>query len=144
MSNALRRQRGIVLVVSLLMIAVLALLATASINLGGGSMRIVQNQQAERDAVTTADAVIEETLSDLDVLTNGTSLQETRNGIDVARSGPVCVGDTILPGFSLTNDLALQHNYYRFEVTATDSGSGADARIRAGVRVLQNAGTCGP
>lgn len=138
-----RHQRGIVLVVSLLMIAVLALLATASINLGTGSALIVQNQQSEQVAVAAADALVEETLSDLNVLTDGTALPpETRDGVTVERSAPVCMGDTPLPGFSLTNNLALQHNYYRFEVTAVESSTDANARIRVGVRVLQNAGTC--
>lgn len=138
-----QRQRGVVLVVSLLMITVLALLATASINLGTGSMLIAQNQQSEQVAVTAADTLVEETLSDLDVLANGTPLPpETRDGVTVERTAPVCMGSATLPGFSLTNKLALQHNYYRFQVTATETGTNANANIQAGARVLQNAGTC--
>lgn len=137
------RQRGVVLVVSLLMIAVLALLATASINLGTGSMLIVENQQSEQVAVSAADALIEETLSDLPALQNGTALgPETRGTLTVQRTSPVCVGSTTLPGFSLTNNLALQHNYYRFQVSATEANTGAGATIQTGARVLQNAGTC--
>lgn len=137
------RQRGVVLVISLLMIAVLALLATASINLGTGSMLIVQNQQSEQVAVSAADALIEETLSDLDVLADGTALPaEVRDGVTVARSAPICVGSATLAGFSLTNKLALQHNYYRFQVSANETATDASASIKIGVRVLQNAGTC--
>lgn len=138
-----QRQKGVVLVVSLLMIAVLALLATASINLGAGNMLIVQNQQSEQIAVTAADALIEETLSDLTILSNRTALAaENRDGVTVSRTAPVCVGQTTLAGFSLTNNLALQHNYFRFDVSATETDTGASVDIHTGVRVLQNAGSC--
>lgn len=143
MTTDRQRQRGVVLVVSLLMITVLALLATASINLGTGSMLIVQNQQSEQVAVTAADTLVEETLSDLSVLTDGKALgPETRDGVVVERTAPVCMGDATLPGFSLTNNLALQHNYYRFRISATETATDADADIQVGARVLQNAGTC--
>ena len=138
-----QRQKGVVLVVSLLMIAVLALLATASINLGGTSMQVLSNQQAQQDTAAAAETEIEATISELGNFTNGVAWQGQRDGINVDRSAPVCVGDAIMPGFSLTNQLALQHNYYQFRVTATDADSGAATAARVGVRVLQNAGTCG-
>lgn len=138
-----QRQRGVVLVVSLLMITVLALLATASINLGAGNMLIVHNQQSEQVAAAAAEALVEETLNNLDVLVDGTPLPpEIRDGVTVERTAPVCVGDTTLAGFSLTNTLALQHNYYRFQVSATETATNAGADIQIGTRVLQNAGTC--
>lgn len=138
-----QRQRGVVLVVSLLMITVLALLATASINLGAGSMLIVQNQQSEEVAAAAADTLVEETLSDLDALANGTPLgPETRDGVVVQRTAPVCMGAVTLPGFSLTNNLALQHNYYRFRVSADETDTNASSNVQVGTRVLQNAGTC--
>lgn len=137
-----RQQRGVVLVVSLLMIAVLALLATASINLSGGSMQVIGNQQAQRETASVAETEVETTISRLANLTNGVGWNGEREGIDVTRSAPICIGEAIVPGFSLTNQLALQHNYYQFRVTATDADSGAATAVHAGVRVLQNAGTC--
>lgn len=138
------RQHGIVLVVSLLMIAVLALLATASINLSTGSMLIVHNQSSEQIATEFANALVEETLSDLDALKNGVALgPETRNGVAVERTAPVCVAYTPVPGYSLLPGSPVpQYNYYRFAVEATDADSNANARVTVGARVLQNAGTC--
>lgn len=137
-----RRQRGVILVVSLLMIAVLALLAAASINLGSGEMLIVGNKQAQRASASAADAVIENSISNLNAFTAPAPLTETRDGINVTRTAPVCTADTTVAGFSLTNPLALQHNYYEFEVTASDPKTGAQSHIRAGVRILQNADSC--
>lgn len=136
------KQRGVVLVVSLLMIAVLALLATASINLGGSSIQVISNQQAQRATEAAAETEIEATISDLGNFTGELAWQGKRDGIDISRNAPVCVGEATLPGFSLTNKLALQHNYYQFRVTAADAGSGAATSVRTGVRVLQNADTC--
>lgn len=139
-----QRQRGIVLVVSLLMIAVLALLATASINLGTGSALIVGNQQAEQATQAQADALVEETINNLDIFKNRVELApEMRDGFEVFRSKPVCVAFTVVPGFSFRqNAPAPQYNYFRFTVGAEEASSGAQARVQTGVRVLQPPGTC--
>jgi hypothetical protein len=136
------RQKGVVLVVSLLMIAVLALLATASINLSGGSMLVIGNQQAQQDAAAAAETEVEATISDLDNFTDEVAWAGQRDGIAIARSAPVCIGDAPMPGFSLTNPLALQHNYYQFRVTANDADSGAGTAVNIGVRALYLADTC--
>lgn len=137
-----RRQRGIVLVVSLLMIAVLALLATASINLGSGSALIVSNQRANQATQAAADAVVEETINDLHTLENRVALpEETRNGITVSRDEPVCIAFTPVDGFSI-GQMVPQYNYLRFTVDAEEASSGARSRVRVGVRVLQPPGTC--
>lgn len=142
MNHIRQRQRGVVLVVSLLMIAVLALLATASINLGTGSMLIVGNQQAQQNALTTADTVVEEAVNDRSIFTEGKNLPaQTRDGVIVSYDAPVCVASTV-KGSSLTNPLAPQYNYYRFTVDATEDSTGAAAQIQAGIRFIWYADSC--
>lgn len=144
------RQRGVVLVVSLLMIAVLALLATASINLGSSSMLIVSNQQAEQATAAAANAVVEEALDNKNIFLNGTELPaETRDGIVVSRTAPVCVTRKAYdPGTSMGGAAgggggipgpSSYHHYYRFSVTATETKSGASTETQVGVRMLVDA-----
>ncbi|MDT0633663.1 hypothetical protein [Spectribacter hydrogenoxidans] len=141
-----RTQRGVVLVVSLLMIAVLGLLATASMNFSGGSLLIVGNSQEQDNAESVVQRVVENTISRLDNFTAPAPLPAgTREGgLNVARSAPVCVRSSTMPGFSLVNPLSLQHNYYEFDAGAADPAGGANSRARVGVRILLNAGTCSP
>lgn len=140
------RQKGVVLVVSLLMIAVLALLATASINLGSGSMQIVSNQQAEQNAVAAANNVIEEVVNDRSVFTEGKNLPaQTRDGVTVSHTAPVCVAAPPVKGDSMSEKATTTpraNNYYRFTVEATENSTGATARIHAGVRIAWYADSC--
>jgi hypothetical protein len=137
------KQQGVVLVVSLLMITVLALLAAASINLTSNGILIAANNQTEQTTTDAANMLVEQTLSSLPVFTDPIDLApELRNGVTVQRSAPECVQRVKLPGFSLTFTQAPQHNYYQFQVTASDVAGGASTTLDTGVRILLNDGTC--
>ncbi|GAB3428732.1 hypothetical protein NX773_06650 [Massilia solisilvae] len=59
----LRRQRGITLVMALIMLVLLTLLALTSITLGNSNLQIVSNMQQREQAVSAAYQVLEETIS---------------------------------------------------------------------------------
>lgn len=137
------RQSGVVLVVGLLMLAVVTMLALSSIALTDGSLAIVSNTQTERRTMAVADRVVEDTLSELDNFTNPAAVKIESAGVNATRSDPQCIASDPVAGFSLNSQIALQHNYYEFEVTAKDSSDGGNNRIKTGVRILLNADTCG-
>lgn len=59
----LPRQRGVTLVVALIMLVLLTLLALTSFNLGNSNLQIVSNMQQRNEAIAAAQEVIEEALS---------------------------------------------------------------------------------
>lgn len=137
-----RRQRGVVLVISLVMLAAVTMLAIASINMSDGSLAVVSNKQSERRSLAAADREIETTLSSIDNFTAPTGNKASSNGVSVTRDAPRCVHSESLEGFSRNSPVALQHNYFEFSVQAEDGVDGGGNNIRTGVRVLMNANTC--
>lgn len=63
MTRNLHRQRGITLIMALVMLVVLTLLALTSFNLTRSNLQIVSNMQQREEAVAAAREVIEETIS---------------------------------------------------------------------------------
>jgi Tfp pilus assembly protein PilV len=57
------RQRGVTLIIALIMLTALGLLAAWSVKSGTANLRIVNNTQARQEAMAAAQAAIEETLS---------------------------------------------------------------------------------
>ncbi|MES2148888.1 MAG: PilX N-terminal domain-containing pilus assembly protein [Pseudomonadota bacterium] len=60
---SLARQRGITLVIALMMLVLLTLLALTSFNLGKSNLQIVNNMQQRDAAMAAADGVLEELIS---------------------------------------------------------------------------------
>lgn len=58
-----RRQRGVTLIMALIMLTLLTLLSLASFNLGKSNLQIVGNMQRREEALAAADAAIEEAIS---------------------------------------------------------------------------------
>ena len=59
----LHRQRGITLVIALVMLVLLTLLALTSFNLGQSNLQVVSNMQARSEALAAARQTVEETIS---------------------------------------------------------------------------------
>lgn len=140
--SAPRKQQGMVLVISLLLTLVMTILAISSMNLAGGSLEIVKNKQADQQTMSAANTVIEETLSDLANFTAPDKAVETRSGVTLTRTKPVCRSTLSSPGWSYTSPVALQHNYFEFSVTASRASDGSVNQVNTGVRILMNADTC--
>ena len=62
-TSPLARQRGMTLIMALIMLVVLTMLALTSFNLGKSNLQIVSNMQHRDEAVAAAREVIEETIS---------------------------------------------------------------------------------
>jgi len=120
----LRRQRGVTLIVALIMLVLLTLLALTSFNLGNSNLQIVSNMQQRNEAVAAAQEVIEEAISSTrffqspdDALANPCDGANQRcidtNGdgkpdVTVALARPVCAKVQTVKNSSL--DLAQSEN----------------------------------
>jgi Tfp pilus assembly protein PilX len=146
-----RTQRGVTLVVGLIMLLVLTLFAVSAIRLSSANLRTVGNMQARAEATSAAQTAIEQTMSDIGSFTAPVARNDVAvpvNGTDyiVDVDAPVCVLSEPVLGNSHDNTtLALQDTYWDVAATATDERTGASVRIHQGVRVrLDAAAACPP
>jgi Tfp pilus assembly protein PilX len=126
MTQIPRRQRGMVLLVGMIMLVLMTLFAVTTFNLGKASLQIVGNMQQRNEAVTIAQSAIEEAISTTQFfLTPGTVFFKTCSGpntrcYDINGDGkaditvaltpnPVCIAARTIKNASLnladTNDM---------------------------------------
>jgi Tfp pilus assembly protein PilX len=136
-----RTQRGVTLVVGLIMLLVLTLFAVSAIRLSSANLKTVGNMQARNEAAAAAQVALEETMSSVNSFTAPAarpSVAVTINGTtySVNVAAPVCVRAEPVRGNSHNNAaLALQDTYWNVEATATDTRTGVSVRTNQGVRV---------
>ena len=151
MSNICNRQRGAVLLVVLVMLVILTLFAIASINSSNLNLKIVGNVQAEKVMEGAAQEAIEQVLSSSANFTipvpnpgtinvNGGSSYV--NGAAVTVATPVCIMNTLAPGYDLNNPLAPEDDVWEVQANVTDNTTGASAVVHQGVKTRELAGNC--
>jgi type II secretory pathway pseudopilin PulG len=135
-------QRGVTLVVGLVMLLILTLFAVSAIRLSTANLRTVGNMQARTEATAAAQAAIEEMMSSTDPFTAPAArtidIKINKTDYTVAVAAPVCVLAEPVFGNSHNNQaLALQDTYWDVVATATptDEDTGANVTIHQGVRV---------
>jgi len=134
-------QRGVTLVVGLIMLLVLTLFAVSAIRLSSANLKTVGNMQARNEAAAAAQVAIEETMSSVISFTApaarpnvAVTINGTTYNVNVA--APVCVRSEPVVGNSFDNAaLALQDTYWNVVATATDARTGASVRTNQRVRV---------
>jgi hypothetical protein len=151
--NVALRQGGAALVVGMIMLLLITVMLFAALNLGTTNFRSVSNMQFRNEAVAAADAAIEQVISS--PFTDA-PVAETIN-IDIDNSGslpdyvvevaePECIFATQAFGadpssLSLPTAMTVASTWntvWDLDATAGPAGNagGAEARVRAGVRVL--------
>ena len=143
-------QRGSTLLISLIMLAVLALFAVSAIRSSLVSLKIAGNTQYKLEAQTAAQRAIDDFVS---VLSNFTTppaasatatVDATGGGANytVSISAPKCVYIKAVPGYSYSlASQAPKDTSWRLTSTASDSATGAQVTINQGVKVVLPAGT---
>lgn len=144
-------QRGVTLVVGLIMLLILTLFAVSAIRLSSANLRTVGNMQARAEATSAAQTAIEQTMSEIESFTAPAARNDLAipvNGTDyiVDVDAPVCVlAEPVLGNSHENSALALQDTYWDVTATATDERTGASVRIHQGVRVrLDATAACPP
>lgn len=143
------KQRGAVLVVSLLILLVMTVLVVASVNTGTINLRITDNVRARFDARAIAQHGVDLVLSDVD---NFSDSPPTSVNVDLDGDGtvdatveltvsPDCVHSRPADGYSAIAQIAPDDNTWEFEARYT-APDGAQATIRQGVQIRMTAGSC--
>jgi Tfp pilus assembly protein PilX len=144
-------QRGSTLLISLIMLAVLALFAVSSIRGSLVNLRIAGNSQYQLEAQMAAQRAIDDFVSSLDSFANPRTVNlvystTANTGIDATGGGnaynvtvapPKCVYIKAVAGYSYSlAGQAPKDTTWRITSTATDVGSGAVLVINQGVKVV--------
>ena len=145
-------QRGMTLVVGLIMLLVITLFVVSAIRLSTANLRTVGNMQARNEAAAASQRAIEEMVSSTAAFTAPATIVPTapvtvtvnKTDYSVKRETPVCVRTEPVTGNSYDNSgLALQDTYWDLEATAANAKSGASVTTHQGVRVrLSASATC--
>lgn len=158
------RQRGAVLLMSLIMLVVLTLFVVTAIRSGNVGLKVVGNQQMQKLMEASAQEAIEQVISNLGnfdpvtivpvsttpaqrVCVNGTppvaippATCTTGTQVDVA---PVrCISSSRSQYDSLTQPMATYDNVWEIIATVTDSVSGATATYHQGVKIRMLSNSC--
>jgi type II secretory pathway pseudopilin PulG len=138
----LRNDRGIVLILTLMVIMVLSVLATAFLFLSGTEINISRNSQVVTQAFYAAEAGIDTAINQLP---NTTAINQTALGVNnaVFQTGPpppappapaVALGPNPSPpaGFNLAN---YAFNMYQVDVSGTVLVPRSDMQLRVGATI---------
>jgi hypothetical protein len=147
---SLHAQRGVTLVIGLIMLVLLTLIVTTAFSLSSTNLRSVGNMQFRDEAIAAANMAIE-----LKISSNLTVAPAAEDDlpVDIDNDGdtdylvdievPRCVrasqaistslSSVTLPGMSSSS---FWNSVWDFNTTVSDANSGANIRIHQGVRVL--------
>lgn len=135
-----RRQRGVTLLIGLIMLVLLTLLAVTAFNLSKGNMKAVGNMQNRNEAISTAKSAIEEVLSKTDFSANPATPFGTTNvkSYDVNGDGTTDMTVTVGSSGSTTNPPPCIKSYTILPADPADTTSQGCA-----ASVQQNFGVAG-
>ncbi|MBI1943592.1 MAG: hypothetical protein HYS35_07980 [Betaproteobacteria bacterium] len=162
-----QRQRGVTLLVSLIMLIVLTLFTITAIRTGNIGFKIVGNQQAQKLMEAAAQQAVEQVISNLAnfdptavIAPSATAAQRVcvnasagdppvaippatcTSGTQVDVSPVRCIATKRSQYDSLTQAMATYDNVWEIVATVTDTFSGAKATYHQGVKIRMLSNSC--
>ena len=158
-----RGQRGMTLIISMVMLVILTLFVVSGIRIANINLRITANYQWQKEMEALTDSAIEQVVSastsfDNAAIQAGTAVDQVicANGVIGAAGSctvanpqvgtvatPRCMSSAIAPGYSKKIDaLSPDDNEWLIKSSATDSFSGAKVTVYRGMTVRMLANNC--
>ena len=131
----LKRQRGAVLLVSLVILMIITLFVISSANMSSSDLRAVGNFQSKSVISQNAQQAIEVVLNSGANFTTPVARTIIVNGIPVSLIAPSCLGYSVAAGYTAVNNITLYDTNWFVTATSTDPLTGATATITQGVRI---------
>ena len=132
---SLKRQRGAVMLVSLVILMIITLFVMSSANMSSSDLRMVSNFQSKMVTGQSTQQAIEQVLSNVNNFTTPAARTITVNYVDVAVNAPACLGISVARGYTAVNNITLYDTNRSVTATATDAITGATSTITQGVRI---------
>lgn len=142
------KQRGVVLVVGLVMLLLVTLLVVSAFTLSTSSLDSVSNQQWRSEAVAAADAALEQVIGSAFVNSPQAQLipidinQDNTAEYQVAVTQPVCERASLASAMAPSSvtlagiSNSTWNTVFGMRATVDDAVTGAAVTVRSGVRVL--------
>lgn len=147
----IRKQKGVTLIIGLIMLVLITLVVTAAFNLSTSNLRSVGNMQVRDEAIAAANVAIEQMIGSEFTSSTGEEIvvdidNDGTTDYTVTMDAPVCVrassaAVTSSSSVTLGEDFTTSSSFntiWEIVATVTDSRSGASAKVRQGVRLLLN------
>jgi Tfp pilus assembly protein PilX len=141
-------QTGATLIVSLMMLAILALLGANAVNNSTTELRIAANMQSQQDAAAAIQDAIEQVIGSpstfLTPQAQTIRIQRANYGdtLEVQVAAPVCRSATPSEGYSAITGPPTEDAVWEVVASVTDPATGARAEVHQGVAVLMRLGSC--
>ena len=147
--NLTHKQRGVTLIVALIMLTVITLLVSSAFVLSSSNLKSVRNMQLRNEAIAAANVAIEQVIgspfTDAPVAEtiNVDITQDGKANYTVAIAKPICTRATIATNSSQSS-LSLPvtmssanfwNTIWDIDATVTDAASGSSVHVRSGTRV---------
>ena len=142
--KSVKRQAGVSLIISLIMLVVLTLMAVSSMNLNNTSLKIVGNMQSQKaldNAAQEANATILGSFSSF-AIPVPTPPAMTVNAYSITVATPVCKKSALAFGYQFDDPLAPEDTNWELQASASDSLTGATTVVHNGVKIRLPAGNC--
>ena len=138
------RQRGAVLVVSLVLLVVLTLFVISSTHIAGGNLRIVGNMQSKQNVELVSQQALEQVISSIDPFYAPTSAVTVAApvGMTVTVGNRTCVRATPARGYSAISGVSPEDTFWDVPIAVGESITGASTATAQGVRIRLPAGNC--
>lgn len=148
MNSMPQAQRGVVLVVGLVMLLLVTLLVVNAFSLSSSSLDAVSNQQWRSEAVSAADAALEQVIGSAFVTSPQAQVipvdinQDSTAEYQVAVSEPVCERASLASATAPSSvtlagiSNSTWNTVFGMRATVDDDVTGAAVTVRSGVRVL--------
>ena len=157
MSNPARRQRGVTLLISLIMLTMLTVFAAAMIRLSSSNMLIAGNMAVQHALRDTLQQAIETDLNSAgffnDVVNStgpwaggATTYAENKasyNNYSITLHIPVCLKAQPAAGYSaLSSATGLEDTYWEVQADGSDPATGASLSLVQGIKITLPVGNC--
>ncbi len=139
-----KKQRGMTLVIALVMLVVITILGISAIRMSSSSLQIVGNMQWRKAAENLAMTAIEQTMNSSAPFYSPTAVVAftAPAGYTVTIGNRTCLRSTPATGYSALSAVAPEENYWEFSVAVNDTITGASTSMTQGVKVRQLSGSC--
>jgi Tfp pilus assembly protein PilX len=138
------RERGAVLIISLLLLIVLTLFVISSTRITTGNARIVGNLQSRQQAESVSQQALEQVLSDIAPFYSPAApvAVTAPAGMAVTVGNRTCVRATPAQGYSAVSGVSPEDTFWDVPITVSDAATGAATATAQGVRIRLPAGNC--
>ena len=164
------RERGAVLLMSLIMLVMMTIFVVSSVNVSSLGMKVVGNAQSQKQVDAAAMEAVEVILNDFGNFNKAVSQRGAPTaaatcyfssgsctptdglatvspvgsaaGYSVTVNLPTCISSQTATGYSAVWGLAPDDNIWEISTTVSDNVTGATSTITQGVRIRMLAGNC--